>query len=57
MEKTTKESPIKGKVKGPIKFKLQLNEEQKEAKSIILENPVTVIRGMAGSGKTLLACS
>jgi len=56
MEKTVKESPFKGKVKGPIKFKLQLNEEQKEAKSIILENPVTVIRGMAGSGKTLLAC-
>lgn len=51
-----KEPSGKGKVKGPIKFKIQLNEEQKEAKSIILENPVTVIRGMAGSGKTLLAC-
>lgn len=56
MEKPTKEPQMKGKVKGPIKFKIQLNEEQKEAKSIILENPVTVIRGMAGSGKTLLAC-
>ena len=51
-----KETPAKGRVKGPIKFKIQLNEEQKEAKSLILENPVTVIRGMAGSGKTLLAC-
>jgi len=56
MERTVKEAPMKGKVKGPIKFKIQLNEEQKEAKSLILENPVTVIRGMAGSGKTLLAC-
>ena len=56
MEKTPKEAQVKGKVKGPIKFKLTLNDEQKEAKSLILENPVTVIRGMAGSGKTLLAC-
>ena len=57
MEKKSKESSqVKGRVKGPIKFNLQLNEEQKEAKSLILENPVTVIRGMAGSGKTLLAC-
>ena len=56
MERTSKEPQVKGKVKGPIKFKLTLNDEQKEAKSLILENPVTVIRGMAGSGKTLLAC-
>jgi phosphate starvation-inducible PhoH-like protein len=46
----------KRKPKGPIKFKLELNEEQKEAKQIILDNPVTLIKGMAGSGKTLLAC-
>ena len=46
----------KKKPKGPIKFKLELNEEQKEAKRIILENPVTLIKGMAGSGKTLVAC-
>jgi phosphate starvation-inducible PhoH-like protein len=39
----------------PIKFQVQLNEEQKEAKSIIVENPITVIRGLAGSGKTLVA--
>jgi phosphate starvation-inducible PhoH-like protein len=56
MQKQEKESTTKGKIKGPIKFQIQLNEEQKEAKSLILENPVTVIRGMAGSGKTLLAC-
>jgi len=45
----------KRKPKGPIKFKLQLNEEQKEAKALILENPITILRGMAGSGKTLIA--
>jgi len=46
----------KRKPKNPIKFKLQLNEEQKEAKSKILENTVTLLAGSAGSGKTLLAC-
>jgi len=46
----------KRKHKGPIKFKLTLNEEQKEAKKVILETPVTLLKGMAGSGKTLLAC-
>jgi phosphate starvation-inducible PhoH-like protein len=45
----------KRKPKGPIKFKITLNEEQKEAKRIILENPVNVLKGSAGSGKTLLA--
>lgn len=45
----------KRRPKGPIKFNVQLNEEQKEAKAVILENPVTVITGAAGSGKTLLA--
>ena len=44
------------KIKNPIKFRLELNEEQKEAKQTILENPVVLIKGMAGSGKTLVAC-
>src|SRR6056300_1904962 len=43
-------------VKNPIKFKITLNEEQKEAKAKILENTVTLLGGSAGSGKTLLAC-
>jgi phosphate starvation-inducible PhoH-like protein len=43
--------------KNPIKFKLQLNEEQKEAKAKILNNTVTLLAGQAGSGKTLLACN
>jgi phosphate starvation-inducible PhoH-like protein len=46
----------KRKPKNPIKFKLELNQEQKEAKSKILENTVTLLAGSAGSGKTLLAC-
>lgn len=43
--------------KNPIKFKLQLNEEQKQAKQVILDNTVTLLAGGAGSGKTLLACN
>ena len=43
-------------VKTPIKFKLQLNEEQKLAKEEILNNTLTILAGSAGSGKTLLAC-
>src|SRR6056300_347989 len=43
-------------VKNPIKFKIQLNEEQKEAKAKILENTLTLLAGKAGSGKTLLSC-
>jgi len=46
----------KRKPKNPIKFKITLNEEQKEAKSKILENTITLLAGSAGSGKTLLAC-
>lgn len=46
----------KRKPKNPIKFAITLNEEQKEAKAEILENSVTLLRGQAGSGKTLLAC-
>jgi len=42
--------------KGPIKFQLQLNDEQKIAKDKILSNAITVLSGKAGSGKTLLAC-
>jgi len=45
----------KRRPKNPIKFNVQLNDEQKQAKALILESPITVIRGMAGSGKTLVA--
>jgi len=46
----------KQKPKGPIKFQIQLNEEQKIAKEKIMSNAITVLSGKAGSGKTLLAC-
>ena len=46
----------KRKPKNPIKFKIDLNPEQKEAKAKILQNTVTLLAGAAGSGKTLLAC-
>ena len=46
----------KKRVKNPIKFHLQLNQEQKNAKEHILNNTLTVLGGKAGSGKTLLAC-
>ena len=42
--------------KGSIKFSLTLSQEQKEAKSNILNHPFNFIVGKAGSGKTLLAC-
>ena len=46
----------KRKPKNPVKFKIELNEEQKQAKTVIYDNPVVLIKGMAGSGKTLVAC-
>lgn len=46
----------KKKLKGPIKFQIQLNEEQKTTKSTILNNVITIVTGQAGSGKTLVAC-
>ena len=45
----------KRRPKKPIKFNVQLNDEQKQAKAKILESPITVLKGMAGSGKTLVA--
>jgi predicted ribonuclease YlaK len=45
----------KRKPKSEIKFNVQLNEEQKEAKRLILENEIVIITGRAGSGKTLTA--
>jgi len=41
--------------KNPIKFILSLNEEQKVAKDKIINSDISVIRGKAGSGKSLLA--
>lgn len=48
------ENKSKRKPKGNIKFKYQLSEDQKYAKAVVLEHELTIIRGKAGSGKTLL---
>ena len=40
--------------KSDIKYLVTLNEEQKEAKRLILENQIVIITGRAGSGKSLV---
>ena len=40
--------------RGDIKYKVQLNEEQKEGKRVIIDNQITIVTGQAGSGKSLL---
>jgi phosphate starvation-inducible protein PhoH and related proteins len=49
--------PVKKKkvLKNPIKFHIPLTDEQKSAKSVILENKITILKGAAGSGKTMVA--
>jgi len=46
----------KQRKRGPIKFQIQLNDEQKLAKEKIVNNAITILSGKAGSGKTLVAC-
>ena len=41
--------------KTDVKFSLTLSDEQKAAKTLIMETPFNFILGKAGSGKTLLA--
>lgn len=40
--------------KNEIKYNVQLNEEQKEAKRLILDNQIVIVTGRAGSGKSLV---
>jgi len=49
-ENINKKSP-----KGSIRFSLTLSDEQKKAKTSILNHPFSFVVGKAGSGKTLLA--
>lgn len=44
----------KREYKNDIKYKITLNEEQKEAKRLIIENQIVIITGRAGSGKSLV---
>ena len=41
--------------KNDIKYKITLNEEQKEVKRLILENQIVIITGRAGCGKSLVS--
>lgn len=40
--------------KSEVKYNITLNEEQKEAKRLILENQIVIVTGRAGSGKSLV---
>lgn len=42
--------------KNDIKYKISLNEEQKEVKRKCLQYDVNIVLGQAGSGKTQVAC-
>jgi phosphate starvation-inducible PhoH-like protein len=42
-------------LKNEIKYKVQLNDEQKEAKRLIRENQIVIITGRAGCGKSLVS--
>jgi phosphate starvation-inducible PhoH-like protein len=44
----------KREYKNDIKYKITLNEEQKEAKRLIIDNQIVIITGRAGSGKSLV---
>ena len=41
--------------KNEIKYKITLNDEQKEAKRLIRENQIVIITGRAGCGKSLVS--
>lgn len=41
--------------KNDIKYKVTLNDEQKEAKRLVIENQIVIITGRAGSGKSLVS--
>lgn len=44
----------KREYKNDIKYKVTLNDEQKEAKRLIIDNQIVIITGRAGSGKSLV---
>lgn len=41
--------------KNDIKYQVELNEEQKEAKRLIRDNQIVIVTGRAGSGKSLVS--
>lgn len=51
----SKENIEKRKLKNPIKYKIELDKEQKEVRESIYNNQIVVITGNAGSGKSLVS--
>lgn len=45
------------KRKNPVRLDIQLNDEQKLAKSTILDHDISIITGLAGTGKSLLSAA
>ena len=43
--------------KGEIKYAITLDEDQKEAKRLVIENQIVIITGGAGSGKSLVSAN
>lgn len=41
--------------KNEIKYNIELNAEQKEAKRLIIDNQIVIVTGRAGSGKSLVS--
>jgi phosphate starvation-inducible PhoH-like protein len=41
--------------KNEIKYNVELNSEQKDAKRLIIENQIVIVTGRAGSGKSLVS--
>jgi phosphate starvation-inducible PhoH-like protein len=41
--------------KNEIKYNIELNSEQKDAKRLIIENQIVIVTGRAGSGKSLVS--
>jgi phosphate starvation-inducible PhoH-like protein len=46
--------PANRERKGEIRYNVTLNEEQKLAKQLIIENQIVIVTGRAGSGKSLV---
>jgi phosphate starvation-inducible PhoH-like protein len=55
MTQTAAQEKQKKVFKNEIKYSIQLNEEQKEAKRLIRENQIVIITGRAGCGKSLVS--
>jgi phosphate starvation-inducible PhoH-like protein len=55
MTQTAAQEKQKKLFKNEIKYSIQLNEEQKEAKRLIRENQIVIITGRAGCGKSLVS--